>query len=550
MPSFLQRARRGSDNVFSPSSPVTHEEQHAAASGTSTAIPASPSRVKRLSLDASNHPDSASPTGRSRLKSIFTHKSSNSQDEGRMDSLRKKLTSPSTLFQKPSTANGNGNGDVEAVRPMTPPSPNRDLLDLDSPNGSPANQDGRLSSERDNQARMDRYNNPSPRTPSTSNRRTSISTPGQFASPTLFPENFSLSRTRSPEHGLVDGGAAGSVLGGKKRDSWIPSYPLVVPDGQYADIAPDGLAPPSAQLASPVSAVNENARRRSVDLSGLQQPKPVEGDLSAWPAMQAVPVAEVEVAKKAVRPGSKLENGLWTPPSSAEAIPVRLGQHDGNGDAVGPATESAPVQPMASAAGPAAAKDDAAPSYSTETSPASGSPGPLALLMTSAPASSSNSPISSPIQRGLTATRPSGPSRRTTHITSPPMPQPIKNLPTLTNLPGFAQGSSSAASTPGWGALGREGGARTPGGFVFSSGPRTPGAMMYGQSPRTPGPGSGGFPFATGSQGGKGKAKGPMAEEELRKMRRAMVSRTTCGQANVSACDAARTVVQTCTSGG
>jgi len=114
--------------------------------------------------------------------------------------------------------------------------------------------------------------------------------------------------------------------------------------------------------------------------------------------------------------------------------------------------------------------------------------------------------------------RPVAPIRRITLLQSPPMPQPIQNLPSMVGWPSFMR--DGAPGTPGWGQLAREGGPKTPG----WSGTRTPGFM----SPRVPGtPGGSGFPFSlppTIVGQNKGKGKEGMSEEELRKARRAMVS--------------------------
>jgi len=118
-------------------------------------------------------------------------------------------------------------------------------------------------------------------------------------------------------------------------------------------------------------------------------------------------------------------------------------------------------------------------------------------------------------------TRPNVPIRRTTLIQSPPMPQPIQNLPSMVGWPAFMK--DGIPGTPGWGQLAREGGPKTPG----WSGTRTPGFM----SPRTSGapgtPGASGFPFSlppTTVGQNKGKGREMMSEEDLRKARRAMVS--------------------------
>ena len=127
-------------------------------------------------------------------------------------------------------------------------------------------------------------------------------------------------------------------------------------------------------------------------------------------------------------------------------------------------------------------------------------------------------PAPLPTPPPIEAKRPEIPSRRTTLIQSPPMPQPIQNLPTMVGWPAFMK--DGIPGTPGWGQLAREGGPKTPG----FSGARTPGYM----SPRVPGtPVTGGFPFSlppTPVGQNKGKGREVLSDEELRKARRAMVS--------------------------
>jgi hypothetical protein len=132
-------------------------------------------------------------------------------------------------------------------------------------------------------------------------------------------------------------------------------------------------------------------------------------------------------------------------------------------------------------------------------------------------------PISATLATPLTATSPTGEAspgtvarpakpvrQRTNLITSPPMPQPIKNLPTLAGW-SFGPGPASPATprTPGWGSLARDGGPRTPGGMMASP-------------VRTPGTGSSGFPFSIPMP--RQTSRGPMSDGELRKAKRAMVS--------------------------
>ncbi len=105
------------------------------------------------------------------------------------------------------------------------------------------------------------------------------------------------------------------------------------------------------------------------------------------------------------------------------------------------------------------------------------------------------------------------------------MPQPIKNLPTLTGWQGFNKGAGGMV-TPNLGALAKEGGPKTPGGMggMMSNGPRTPGwPTMTPGGPKTPG--LSGFPFSTTSVvQNNSRVKKAMSEDELRRAKRAMVS--------------------------
>ena len=279
----------------------------------------------------------------------------------------------------------------------------------------------------------------SPSTPERPNGHASTPTTPQsplnrYPSPTSASRNrrSSLSQTLSPE----------GDPSARTATSWQPSYPTVVPDDSYADIAPDGHTVPNG-MTSPRSPIlpNENAHRRSLE------------DRLRNGTMDGPEASNFQGSMQVLTP----DKALPTPPSTAA------------------------VQKPTKIDIPAL------------TSPASEDP---------------STPAKTP------RPRPGMPMRRSTLISSPPMPQPIKNLPTLVGLlEGGAIGSQAKDGVP-----------RTPlwtGGNV----PRTPGwgGLM---SPRTPAtPGGGGFPWSLPSVSAPANNKSrDMSEDELRRAKRAMVS--------------------------
>ena len=182
------------------------------------------------------------------------------------------------------------------------------------------------------------------------------------------------------------------------------------------------------------------------------------------------------------------ESGLPTPPTSTESreeLQVRRSVDSGR-PALSLETDALKPSPLAQP-----------PQTGQEPGSNAQTPTPLSSNLTTPTVTNVNGVISPP-----------KPVRqRTNLITSPPMPQPIKNLPTLSGWSGFPPSSPATPRTPGWGALAREGG------------PKTPGGMM---SPRTPGLGSGGFPFMAQPLP-RQTSRGPMSDGELRKAKRAMV---------------------------
>lgn len=365
---------------------------------------------KRLSVDIGQMDGNGNGSPKSsKFKTIFT-KTEDGDQGGKLESLRKKLTSPSTIF-KPQPVDD---------RPITPP---QDV----SPHGTP----------------MGRYNDLSPRTPP---RALDVE---RFPSPATSPQQFALSRSRSPENGTG-------------RDSWTPSYPLVVPDDSYADIAPDGQSL-SPNAPSPIPKTNENNKRRSIV---LDTSKP----LSQWQPIQPDRPKPLNISP---------ESGLPTPPTSTES------------------REEIQIRRSVETNRPVLAVE-------TEHKP---SPLKTSESMNMVRSESSNTQTPTPL-----SPFPNGPPKpvrqRTNLITSPPMPQPIKNLPTLQGWSGSPLTSPLTPRTPGWGSLAREGGPKTPGGMMSPA--------------KTPGLGSGGFPFMAMPLP-RQTSKGPMSDGELRKAKRAMV---------------------------
>lgn len=412
MPSLISRMRRGSESGNRPE--------------------AEGARTKRLSIDVSQVDHQDSPKS-GKLKSLFGKHDDMDGSPNKMDSLRKKLTSPSTIFKTQAP---------EPDRPITPP---------------PEETDPSLA----------RYAAATPRTPPRAIAGNS-STNGspRFPSPATSPQQFALSRSRSPENGA-------------HRNSWTPSYPLVVPDDGYADIAPDGHAVSPPRNVAPLGAVaNENSLRRSMQ---LDRPPTLDDIVPIQPDRPKPKPDTVKISP---------DSGLPTPPTSTDS-----------NDTV--PTVSRPSlsldlyldRPLVPTDHPIMS------STSTEATPTAGPQSPTPISPTLATPSTPNSSTADP-------TRPPRPVRqRTNLLTSPPMPQPIKNLPTLTGWSGF--NSPTSPRTPGWGSLAREGGPRTPGGFL---------------SPRTPGGGNS-FPFNPIPLP-RQTSKGPLSEGEVRKAKRAMVSCT------------------------
>jgi hypothetical protein len=265
-------------------------------------------------------------------------------------------------------------------------------------------------------------------------------------------------------------------------------------------------------------------------------------------AQQAEQARQAKQAEQGMHTGASLETpqgqlASWEPlkpepPKSAEStapVPVQQASELPSTDPTAQASASPTARPVLSLdLGPSLSRSIAPPGTSNtiSASPASAALyGPSSPLAAFTPGVDANGNPISPIPGMIVGPngklRPAILSRKTTHIHSPPMPQPIKNLPTLSGLPGFnvnmAQGQGADGQAQ---VLGQ----RTPAGL-----PRTPGWGGFGMSgtptgsapPRTPG---GGFPWAMGMGMGdkKDKGKQAMSEEELRKMKRAMVCIQSC----------------------
>ncbi|WWC69470.1 uncharacterized protein I206_103410 [Kwoniella pini CBS 10737] len=466
MPSIFTRHRRASD-ALPPS--IGNDE--------------TPTRKQRLSIDLThtNGLNGSPPPSSGKIKTFFGVGGS-PDPEAKNASLRKKLTSPSSFFKSSVDVSSPKNPPVATI--ITPP----DELPADPI--------------------LARYTDLSPRS-------NGVQSNERFASPILAPEAFTLASTSSPE------GAPGQSKDGRRGSiTWQPSYPLIVPDDEYVNIPPDGqVAPnglsPAANIVSPIS--DENSKRRSLDLGN---------SLSSWPAIQPVtkPVTPpISTAQTPITPPTT-QFPLPTPPLSASSDLKRIdsaGLHapEQPGGRRRPSLSidiSDVAIPGSTAALAAAQKEQAATLTSSETPQSAINPRLTSIagysrvpLNDTASRTSSASEPSSPLNS--TKQRPMPPSRKSTLIQSPPMPQPIKNLPTLQGWSGYPK-ESSGSVTPGWGSLAREGGPKTPGGLLGTpSGQRTPGLS--------------GFPFSlppVQTPSGKGKERGILTEQEVRKAKRHM----------------------------
>lgn len=431
--------------------------------------PVSGNKFKEFFKGSNTH-NEVEKNGRRRTSSI----SQMGNDDDHKGSLRKRLSSASQIFsskppQSPEPTNGNG-----ALQ--TPLTPSR-------PPGTGA-----------------RYDDPAPRSP----RSTT-----QFASPTLFPENFSLSNTASPEG---EAGRRGSI-------SWQPSYPTVLPDDSYADLAPDGHpAIENVTLSPSPSMPSENEHRRSL-LEALeangQMPTPSPDDVhnrldprKYFGANGQIPTPSPDEQPRAITP----------PPPPQPAPPLTP-----------PPSATSPNKTLAEPQSPRARR----PTLSLQMDPPV-----LDSTILAPPISATDSVPPSPSNAKLNGkSRPDMPLRKATLIQSPPMPQPIKNLPSMVGWPAFMK--EGGPGTPAWGQLAKDNAPRTPG-WGGGAVPKTPGwaAMTSPLSARTPAtPGGSGFPFAlpqTTVGQNKGKGKEQMSAEELRKARRAMVSRSSGFNTDVS----------------
>ena len=419
MPTLFARTRRYSESVTSPTD--------------------SQAQQKRGSVDLPNAGKrgiGAPPSASAKFKSFI--RSKGDTDTEKRDSLRKRLSSPSTFFSR-------SNGAEESMPSVSP---------LEA---------------------TDRYLNVSP--------RETIPDGAHRTSPNsnLSPENFAISRTTSPEATYP---RRGSV-------SWQPSYPTAVDDA-YADVPPDGLARDGFTSFTTMATSENNLRRtgEQVYQGGLPSPE----DLPGWPALNPAAKTSTPPQTFPTPPPSVVSPGR----SSTQPSPVLRE----------PTPPTAPLSSMKSING---------------TTVGSGSAGEGSTLAIVTPSVLPGRPARATAR--ATQSRPDMPPRQSTIIRSPPMPQPIKNLPTLVGWSGFKD-ETAGTNSPGWGELAREGGPKTPGGFggMGPNGAKSPvWGLMSPSGPRTPG--LTGFPFSTSSVvTNKSKEKGAMSEDELRRARRRMVS--------------------------
>ncbi|KIR74128.1 hypothetical protein I310_01725 [Cryptococcus deuterogattii CA1014] len=482
MPLFFQRSRRTSE-----APPPLHP----------------PNSHKRLSVDAASNADHNSPfptMNGTKLKTLLGAgpAAGNISGAEKKGSMKKKLTTP-MFFRR--------NSSSSSEHPRQSPA-------LSSPDqaihGSPGSA-GR-STRPGNELIMADYQDPA----QTTSRKPANA--GLFASTTVFPENFALSHTISPEASspLSQASISPNVRIRPLSQTWQPSYPLVLPDAGYADVALNEQVPLTTGSAVVSAADDENAKRRSTDVQVLENcptMKPQKAVASPEQQLPTPPLStrvsselglrnEVETSQRRPSLALNTSDEALTPKAMQPSFPKQESIKTSVTAADNQMTSENLVHPPET-------RDQDIPSIAASPVTRQTASSIPSAAVTPATPSSPISSTSSPLHM----TRPSLSVRKTTVIYSPPMPQPIKNLPTLTNLASLVGDTSSTTpiATPGWGELAREGGPKTPGGGIM----RTPMSMTNGA--RTPVLGS----FTLSLPPAKAK-KTPMTEQELRKARRAM----------------------------
>lgn len=484
MPLFFQRSRRASE-----APPALH--------------PPDPQVHKRLSIDATSNTDHNPPfssMNSTKLKTLLGAGPGSGSQSGtpKKERMKKKLTTPSMFFRRNSSSS------------PEPPRQSSTSLDQGS-HGLPGS--APVATRPGNELAMADYRD------SAQKLSTKPVNAGYFPSATVVPDNFILSHTVSPETSspLSQESVSPNARTRPLSRTWQPSYPLVLPDEGYAEVPPNELVPLTTG-PDIVSATNdENAKRRSIDAQMLDsrpttkqqemvvvppEPQlptpPLSGRVSPETGSQnevdtsqrrpslALNISDEVLTPKALQPVSREQGNIKTSVAGADSQMLSGNVHP-------PKTHSQDILAIAP--------------YPITHHTASSIP---SISAPPATPSSTMSSSSSPVRMS----HPGLSVRKTTVIHSPPMPQPIRNLPTLTNLASLAGDTSNPTptATPGWGELAKEGGPKTPGGGIM----RSPITMMNGA--RTPALGS----FTLNLPPGKAK-KTPMTEQELRKARRAMV---------------------------
>ncbi|WVO12845.1 hypothetical protein L204_100453 [Cryptococcus depauperatus] len=307
----------------------------------------------------------------------------------------------------------------------------------------------------------------------------------QIASSALFSGKSSPAATISLE--AHQDSVQQSVKKGKKQSQsqlWQPTYPIVIAEQDSSVVGMDVIEPPITSGAIAGVAGNENMKRRSTIISSCEREKgnmtQPSSEHNAHGGVSNLPDKERMDHLNWKEKTMKVEQAELAP-----TVPTFVFSQSSNRPNTG---DHAPPDNICHAPMPSSG-----PVYTAVSFP----------MLTP---SSSSSRI-----------QPSTHLRKATVIHSPPMPQPIKNLPTLTNLAGLADSHcGESVSTPGWGDLAREGGPKTPGGSLgspFWNGPRSPSC----NGPRTPGISN----FTLHLPSPKAK-KIPMTEKEARKARKAM----------------------------